>query len=390
MKEPIFTPPLDEKFWKQGTTKGMPVRERGLLELRWVRWLGTFFIWTAVGLFFASQALLWDRYVFREPITWERALTLNLTFYYIWGFFSPIVLWLGKKFRLERKSLFRSLIVHIPTSALFTATQLIIAETVFQSIRPSPLKLYEAFQAVQFSFAFNFHINLVTYWVILGFGYSRDYYKKFRDRELRATQLEAQLSQAQLQALKMQLHPHFLFNTLNTISSLMHKNVHDADRVLARLGDLLRYSLRNVGIQEVTLKEELEFLQRYLEIEQIRFGERLKIQIMIDQSLSEAKVPNFILQPLVENAIRYAVGPRTSGGKIEISAVRVNGNLKLSVKDDGPGLPNDHQAISSEGVGLRNTRERLQQLYGDQHEFKLTSKPQDGLNVNITIPFHTS
>ncbi|MBI3586867.1 MAG: histidine kinase, partial [Ignavibacteriales bacterium] len=277
----------------------------------------------------------------------------------------------------------------IPTSLLVSSIQLLIAEAVFQSIRPYPLKLYEAFKAIQFSFAFNFQFNLLTYWVILGIGYSREYYKKFRDRELRATQLEAQLSQAQLQALKMQLHPHFFFNTLNTISSLMHKNVHDADRVLARLGDLLRYSLRNVGIQEVTLKEELEFLQRYLEIEQIRFGERLKIQIMIDQSLSEAKVPNLILQPLVENAIRYAVGPRTSGGKIEISAVHVNGNLQLSVMDDGPGLPKDYHAISSEGVGLRNTRERLEQLYGDRHEFKLTSNPQCGLNVNITIPFHT-
>lgn len=390
MKEPIFTVLFDEEFWKHRTMKGIPVSERSFLELRWVRWLGTFFIWTSVGLFFASQALLWDRYIFREPITWERALTLNLTFYYIWGVFSPIVLWLGKKFQLERKSLSRSLIVHIPTSIFFATIQLLLAEAVFQSIRPYPLKLYEAFQALQFSFAFNFHINLVTYWIILGIGYGRDYYKKFRDRELRASQLETQLSQAQLQALKMQLHPHFFFNTLNTISSLMHKDVHDADRVLARLGDLLRYSLRNVGIQEVTLKEELEFLQRYLEIEQIRFGERLKVQIMIDQALSEAKVPNLILQPLVENAIRYAVGPRTSGGNIEISALRVNGNLELSVKDNGPGLPEGYQTISSEGVGLRNTRERLQQLYGDQHEFKLTSKPQGGLNVSVTLPFHTT
>lgn len=369
--------------------KGMPTNEKSLLELRSVRWIGTFFIWTAVGLFFASQALLWDRYVFGELITWERALTLNLTFYYIWGFFSPVVFWLGKKFRLERQSLFQSLIVHIPASALFTVIQLIAAETVFQTIRSSPLRLYDAFQAIQFSFAFNFHINLLTYWAILGISYGRDYYKKFQDRELRATHLEAQLSQAQLQALKMQLHPHFFFNTLNTISSLMHKDVQDADRVLARLGDLLRYSLRNVGVQEVTLKEELEFLQRYLEIEQIRFGERLKVYMMIDQSLSEAKVPNLILQPLVENAIRYAVGPRTSGGTIEISAERVNGNLKLSVKDNGPGLPNDHQATSSEGVGLRNTRERLKQLYGDRHEFALVSQPQSGLNVSITIPFHT-
>lgn len=359
-------------------------------EKRSVRWTFSFIIWTCVGLFFASQSQLWDRYLFRTPITWERALTLNLSFYYIWACIAPLVLWLGKRFQFERKSWPKALLLHLPTSILLSATQLLIAEVVFQSFRPYPLKLFEAFKAIQFSFAFNFHMNLLTYWVILGVGSMREYYRKYRDRELRNAQLEAQLTQAQLQALKMQLHPHFLFNTLNTISSLMHKNVQDADRVLARLGDLLRASLRNSGVHEVSLREELEFLRRYLEIEQMRFGERLKVDIRVDPELLELKVPSFILQPLVENSIRYAVGSRNTGGLIKISAGRRNGRLTLSVKDDGPGLTVDSGMTGSEGVGLQNTRARLQQLYGDNHEFVLKNHPRQGVDAFIVIPVHTS
>lgn len=359
-------------------------------EKRSVRWTFSFIIWTSVGLFFASQSQLWDQYLFRTPISWERALTLNLSFYYIWACIAPLVLWLGKRFQFERKSWPKALLVHLPTSILLSATQLLIAEVVFQSFRPYPLKLFEAFKAIQFSFAFNFHMNLLTYWVILGVGSLREYYRKYRDRELRNAQLEAQLTQAQLQALKMQLHPHFLFNTLNTISSLMHKNVQDADRVLARLGDLLRASLKNSGVHEVPLREELEFLRRYLEIEQMRFGDRLKVHISVDPDLLDLKVPSFILQPLVENSIRYAVGSRNSGGLIEITGGRQNERLTLSVRDDGPGLSLEQAAAGSEGVGLQNTRARLQQLYGDKHEFVLRNNPRHGVDVSIVIPVHVS
>jgi LytS/YehU family sensor histidine kinase len=231
-----------------------------------------------------------------------------------------------------------------------------------------------------------FHINLLTYWAILGIGYGRQYYRKYRDREIEAAQLEAQLTQAQLQALKMQLHPHFLFNTFNTISSLMHRNVDDADRVLARLGDLLRYSLHNVGVQEVALREELEFLQRYLEIEQTRFEDRLRVRISVDPDALDCKVPNLILQPLVENAVRYAVATQSSGASVEIAAHLVDGKLRMSVADDGPGLPADFNATVDEGIGLRTSRERLQQLYGDRHDFVLRNKSPRGLEVSVTIP----
>jgi LytS/YehU family sensor histidine kinase len=262
----------------------------------------------------------------------------------------------------------------------------VIAEIVVQSFSPEPLHLFEAFRAIQLTFVVYYHINVLTYWAILGVGYGRQYYRKFRDREIRAAQLEAQLTQAQLRALKMQLHPHFLFNTFNTISSLMHKNVDAADGVLARLGDLLRYSLHNVGVQEVTLREELDFLQRYLEIEQTRFEDRLRVKMSVDPEVLDCMVPNLILQPLVENAVRYAVAPRASGGSVEITAKKVLGQLRLSVVDDGPGLPPGYDVVVNEGIGLRTSRERLQQLYADEQRLKLSNRSPRGLEVSIIMP----
>lgn len=365
-------------------------RKEGLLERKWIQWVSYFLIWTAVGLFFASESSLWGIYIFRTPITWDQAVKTNLSFYYIWACIAPLVLWLGKRFRFERGSRTLSFFVHLPTSVLLSSIQLLVAEIVVQSFSPDRLQLYEAFKVIERTFVVYFHINLLTYWAILGIGYGREYYRKFREREVRAAQLRTQLTQAQLQSLKMQLHPHFLFNTFNTISSLMHKNVDDADRVLARLGDLLRYSLHNVGVQEVTLREEIDFLQRYLEIEQTRFEDRLRVRISVEPEVLDCKVPNLILQPLVENAIRYAVAPRASGGCIEISARQVIGSLKISVVDDGPGLPEGYNIPAHEGVGLRNSRERLEQLYGENHRFILSNKSPRGLEVAIVIPLRPS
>ena len=264
--------------------------------------------------------------------------------------------------------------------------QLFIAEIVSQSLSPEPLKLYETFREIQRTVAMYFHMNLLTYWAVLGVGYGREYYLKFRDREMRAVQLQAQLTQAQLQALKMQLHPHFLFNTFNTISSLMHQSVDEADRVLAVLGDLLRYSLQNVGVQEVTLSEELEFLKKYLEIEHARFGDRLRVKFDIDPEALDEKLPNLILQPLVENSIRYAVAPRANGGSIEISVRSDLRTLQIKIVDDGPGLPTGFTLQTSKGIGLRNSAFRMEQLYGKEQKFELVNLSPNGLQISILIP----
>jgi two-component system LytT family sensor kinase len=356
------------------------------LGRRWLRWLVYFLIWTAVGLFFASYSPLWGSHVFKAPVRWDETLITNLTFYYIWACIAPLVLWLGRRFRFERATWFSSLLVHIPTSVVVSAAQLFIAEIVTQSLSREPLKLYDAFREIQRTVAMYFHMNLLTYWAVLGAGYGREYYRKFRDREMRAVQLQAQLTQAQLQALKMQLHPHFLFNTFNTISSLMHRSVDEADRVLAVLGDLMRYSLQNVGVQEVTLSEELEFLKHYLEIEHARFGDRLKVKFDVDPEVIDEKLPNLILQPLVENSIRYAVAPRANGGSIEISARRDHRTLQIKIVDDGPGLPPGFTLQTSKGIGLRNSASRMEQIYGKEQKFELANLSPNGLQITIVLP----
>jgi two-component system, LytTR family, sensor kinase len=187
--------------------------------------------------------------------------------------------------------------------------------------------------------------------------------------------------------LRLQLHPHFLFNTLHTISALMHKDLRAADRMLALLGDLLRDSFERVGAQEVSLKQELGFLDRYLEIERTRFRDRLSVTVRVDPEALDAVVPNLLLQPLVENAIRHGIGRRQDAGRIEISARRENDRLDVRIRDDGPGLPEGTETALRAGVGLANTAARLQQLYPNGHRFDLKNRPEGGLEVALEIPF---
>jgi len=212
-----------------------------------------------------------------------------------------------------------------------------------------------------------------------------DYYRKYRERELRTAELEKRLVQAKLQTLQMQLNPHFLFNTLHSISSLMHKDVEAADKMITRLGDLLRAALAGADTQEVTLRQELNLLQLYLSIEQIRFGNRLSVKMEIAPDTLEAQVPNLILQPLVENAIRHGIEPRARPGCIELRSQRQDSRLALVVSDNGAGISGN--GAVKEGVGLSNTRARLRELYGETHRFELVGGPAGGMRVEVSIPF---
>jgi two-component system, LytTR family, sensor kinase len=225
------------------------------------------------------------------------------------------------------------------------------------------------------------------YGLILGIGSAADYYQQFRERQLRASQLEAQLANAELQMLKMQLHPHFLFNTLNGITGLVRDNDNaGAIEMLVGLSDLLRQTLDNAGRQEVRLAEELEWLELYLELQQIRFSDRLRVNVNADREALDALIPNLITQPLVENAIRHGIAPRAQPGSVSLSARRVKDNLVVSVCDDGIGLPIDWSLRSSKGVGLLNTQARLQQLYGSAFDFTVHNRTEGGVEASITIP----
>src|SRR5205085_1761092 len=208
--------------------------------------------------------------------------------------------------------------------------------------------------------------------------------------EVEAAQLQRELVEARLDALRMQLNPHFLFNTLHAISALIHDNPDAADRVVARLSELLRLSLDQTKPQQVPLSEELPFLDRYLEIEQTRFAERLTIEKHIAPDAQQALVPYLILQPLVENAIRHGIEPREDVGLVQICAQRRNGHLELRVRDDGDGLDSKTQAKSHEGIGLSNTRARLHHLYGERCRLELIAVNGGGFEAKIEIPFRTA
>jgi len=218
---------------------------------------------------------------------------------------------------------------------------------------------------------------------VLGVVQAIEYGRSLRQGQLRATQLEARLAQARLEILRSELQPHFLFNALHAISALMHRNVEAADEMITHLGDLLRLSLERKSVQEVPLREELAVLEPYLSIVRIRFGDRLSINVDVDQSLLEFKVPLFLLQPLVENAIRHGIARRAGAGRIEIRARALGDFVQITVFDDGAGLS---QNAIREGIGLSNTKMRLEQLYGSAAELVLKGHPESGTEVLVTIP----
>jgi LytS/YehU family sensor histidine kinase len=227
--------------------------------------------------------------------------------------------------------------------------------------------------------------TFLIYWGIVIGQHAFAYYQKFHERELHAAELETRLTQARLQALQMQLNPHFLFNTLNAISSLMHKDVEAADRMIVQLSDLLRYALESTEAQEVPLRQELDFLDRYLDIQRARFGERLVICHEVEAETLTARVPNLVLQPLVENAIQHGLEPRARAGQIVLRARRRDEALEVEVQDNGVGLANG--ATPTEGIGLSNTRARLEQLYGSRQRLDFLDAPGGGLVVRIRIPW---
>lgn len=230
------------------------------------------------------------------------------------------------------------------------------------------------------------HLNVLFYIGVLIAAIALDLQQQARDRELRSRELEAQLAQAQIMALRMQLNPHFLFNTLNTIAMLVRESDNDrAVRMLAGLGSLLRHVLEDIGRQQVPLSEELEFIQRYLDIEGLRFEDRLRVRIDVEPGLFDTLVPNLILQPLVENAIRHGIARRGTAGHVRITATRDHDRISLSVRDDGPGLGEDAASGGKAGVGLENTRARLHRLYGAEGQLKV--KDADGGGVMAVVSF---
>lgn len=356
-----------------------------LLERRSVRlaiiWAG----WTMVGLFFTSQVLVSYAYM-KSSIPFVKALFWQVSICYLWALATPLVFWLARRFRIERQHLLSRILIHALVGLVLVSTMSAVHYPIFMPFIGS------ASEMTWFGMFKNVFINLdrqlAIYWLLLMMSHALNYYNSFRAGQLKASQLRTQLAQSQLEALKMQLHPHFLFNTLHSISALLNKDTDAARRMITRLGDFLRLTLENAGTQEVTLQEEMEFLHSYLEIERIRFRDRLTTSIEVEPDMLDVRVPNLILQPIVENAMRHAVATHAHAGRIEITAVARNGCLRIQVKDNGPGLALDQIPVNQKGkgVGLSNTKARLERLYGADHLLELANDPEGGLVVTLEIP----
>jgi sensor histidine kinase YesM len=344
--------------------------------------------WSLIAVIFATVSFAASRSEGNRGFGFVSALEFNVVLFYLWAIFSFAIFWFTRRFPIEVRPLnTRNLLIHIPAIIVLAVGHQVIHLTTLWSLLPRLRQVFPTLAACfQAYFGFGFYIDLIIATLIVIGAHALLYYQRFQAAQLEQVSLKAQVAQAQLRALKMQLHPHFLFNTLHSISSLVLEDPPKANSMIARLGDFLRLTLDHSNQQLVTLREETEFARCYLEIEQVRFGDRLTVEFKIEPATLSAEVPHLILQPVVENAIQHAIAPRAAPGRVEITASRRNDSVRLEVNDTGPGMG---RGAEGEGLGLSNVRARLEQLYGNNFSLELTNGPSQGLTVTLEIPFRS-
>jgi signal transduction histidine kinase len=346
---------------------------------------------TLLGIFSTLQAYRLTALNINDTMDLEvwRLLVLNLGYWYVPAALTVTIFRLAQRFRVDATGWPRALSVHAAAAGAFSIVHLGAMIGVRALLWPG--RLFPGYGSwtsfVQRIYLTNLDWALMTYSAIVGLSYALGYYRESQARAIGAANLEARLAQARLRTLEAELHPHFLFNTLHAISTLVHTQPDAADRMISRLSDLLRITFSRSEAACVPLHEELEFLQKYLEIEQTRFQDRLTVEYDIDPETLDAEVPRLILQPLVENAIKHGVAPRPGPGRIAIGSRSENQQLQLTVRDNGAGLSNAARAGLHDGVGLSNTRNRLECLYGTAHALTFIES-SEGLSVEMRLPFH--
>jgi len=362
----------------------------GTFKINWRKAALLFVGWTLVSIIFAGISYAAAIGENNKEFGFVSALRLNLVQFYVWAILTPFVFRFSRRFPIELRPLnVRNLLLYFPALISFAGIHQVLHLAILWSIWPRWRQRYPALMdCYRAYFAFGFYIDLIIALLIVIAVHALFYYQNFRASELAQSSLKTQLAQAQLRALKMQLHPHFLFNTLHSISSLVLEDPPKANSMIARLGDFLRLTIENSEQQLVTLKEETEFLRCYLEIEQVRFGDRLTVAFELEPQTLSAEVPHLILQPVVENAIQHAIAPRAVRGQINIRADCVNSLLRVAVSDNGPGIIPNSISNAKKCVGLTNVRTRLQQIYGPDFRFELMNGDNGGLTVVMEIPFH--
>ena len=324
----------------------------------------------------------------RPETHWTTLVILNGTYWYVWAIFTPAIVWLSQHFRFERKGLVRAVLIHLPSVALFSLAHIAAMSTALWWLAVVDGRTFSWWAEFKASALKNFDWEMMTYWAIAGLSHAVLYYRESRDRAIRASQLETRLIAAQMAALRQQLQPHFLFNTLHAISALMHRDVEAADRTLMKLSDLLRMTLEHVGHQEIPLHAELDFLSKYLDIEQTRFADRLVVRFDIEPETLDTLLPTLLLQPLVENAIKHGVSRKNGPGHVDIRARRDHDKLWIEVRDDGLGLSETALDALQKGIGVSTTRARLQHQFGADYRFEF-HRLEEGVAVVVALPWRT-
>lgn len=354
------------------------------------RWLGTLALWALLVLIFSTRTEVRGEPFVWIALTWDQSLKIAASQWTVWALLSVFIVHIDRRLPIRRDVLLPRFLWHLPLSVIFTVafTYLNYAVLTLLEAPRDPSLLSGGLLATTWRVM---HRNTTFfYWVIVGVYIALDYQSHLKDRAIRTSELERLLSRAQLANLRAQLNPHFLFNALNAISAYVETRPKQARQMIEQLGDLLRLSLDHSDEQEITLQQELQFVERYLQLQAVRFDNRLNVSLSPDPSVLNALVPPFILQPLVENAVRYGTS-QVGRTHVRIDAWRDNGHVRLRVRDNGPGLPPDWAMESHAGIGLTNTRERLRQLYGDADSaFDVAREPDGGVRVDIHLPFHAN
>ena len=355
------------------------------MKNRWLRIAATAAGWAFLGLVLSLEVY----FNMRAEMSWADFAEVAIPQFgraAMWACLAPFILMLRARMPLSSGHWVGGVLFHILFSFLVMAT-FYLGRIEAYSIFFDPIT-GGFWHAASRSFYGHNMVDMAYYWAVIAFGYGGELQRRFKNEEIRAVQLESRLIEAELKALREQLKPHFLFNTLNTISVLVRDGKNEmAVTLLARLGSLLRMSLDGTHKNETTLRVEMDFLERYIEIQKARFPDRLTVAISIDEEALGVPVPWLILQPIVENAILHGVAPKSGPGRVDILGRVENGSLHLEVLDDGPGLPENRRVV--EGTGLANTRERIAKLYGGAGRMTLSGRPTGGISVEIILPCRT-
>lgn len=351
-----------------------------------LRVLAFVLFWTLIGLAFAGQFYLSSSLLGRA-ITWGEAISYSLADWYVWALLSIPIAKLARRFPPDPIAPWRTAAIHLSAGIGFSVLYVLVRAAVGRGHSWWIEEDVTFVEIVRPLFVKTFPFNLLIYGVIVSVSHAVDYYRMYHERTVQALELEKHLTEARLQSLLRQLKPHFLFNALNGIASLMYSDVAAAERMLVKLSDLLRQTMSQTGAPLTPLRSEVAFLECYLGIEKIRFRDRLSVEFAFAPDTLDAAVPSLILQPLVENAIRHGIEPQVRPGKIFLHSAREGERLVLTVVDNGGGMPPN--GFKREGIGLSNSRARLAELYGPEQTFELSNQPEGGLCVRLTFPFAT-